>query len=239
MSDVFGGVHFQKLVQLCPTPFLAINLEKISENYRLLQKKMPQALIFYAVKANPHREIVKRLDQLGASFDIASVYELDLLLDLNIDPQKISYGNTIKKKSDIDYAYKKGVRFFTTDSSEDLYHIAKYAPQSSIFFRLATDGLGADWPLSRKFGSHQDTVYTLAVLARDLKLIPYGLIFHVGSQQRDIGQWDEGISKCRYLFSLLREDNIFLKCINLGGGLPGSYYEPTPPLTVYFSEILR
>ena len=147
--------------------------------------------------------------------------ELDQLIKLGIEPDRISYGNTIKKERDIRYFYECGVRLFVTDSEQDLRKIAVHAPGSKVFFRLLTEGKGADWPLSRKFGSHPDMTYSLAILARDLGLEPYGLSFHVGSQQRDIGAWDDAISKCTYLFQSLKKDqNISLKMINMGGGFP-------------------
>ncbi len=108
-----------------------------------------------------------------------------------------------------------------------------------MFFRTYTEGLGSDWPLSRKFGAHTDIVYTMILQARDWGLEPFGLSFHVGSQQRDIGQWDDAISKCRYLFESVASQGIKLNMINLGGGLPANYLEPTLPLSIYASEIHR
>jgi ornithine decarboxylase len=82
--------------------------------------------------------------------------------------------------------------------------------------------------------------YDLLVLARDLGLTPYGISFHVGSQQRDIGQWDDAIAKTKYLFSSLEEEeNIHLEMINLGGGFPASYTQPTNDLSEYAAEIYR
>jgi len=223
------------------TPFLAINLQNIRESYLKLRDSFPYAKIYYAVKANPDRAIVSLLAGLGASFDIASRYELDFVLSLGITPDRFSYGNTIKKAKDIAYFYKKGVRLFATDSREDLKHIAAYAPGSCIYVRLLVENTGsADWPLSRKFGCHSDMAYDLLVQAKSLGLVPKGISFHVGSQQRDIGQWDDALAKTKYLFaSLEEEENIKLSMINMGGGFPASYVHPTNELDVYASEIKR
>jgi len=102
------------------------------------------------------------------------------------------------------------------------------------------DSSTADWPLSRKFGCHPDMAYDLLIMARSLGLTPYGISFHVGSQQRDIGQWNEAIAKTKYLFSSLEKDeNIRLEMINMGGGFPASYIQPTNDLTEYASEIYK
>jgi ornithine decarboxylase len=221
------------------TPFVVIDLEIVRRKYRDLIKSLPFARIFYAVKSNPMDEVILLLKEMDSNFDIASRYELDQILRLGVDPERISYGNTIKKEKDIEYAYNKGVRLFVTDSLQDLLKIARNAPSARVYFRIITDGTGSDWPLSRKFGAHPDWIYSLIMQSRDLGLDPFGLSFHVGSQQRDIGQWDEAISRCKYLFDSLKEKGINLKMINLGGGLPANYLEPTLPVEMYAAEIKR
>jgi ornithine decarboxylase len=193
------------------------------------------------MKANPGEPVLLMLAELGSNFDIASRYELDQILGLGVSPDRLSYGNTIKKAKDIKYFYDKGVRMFATDSKDDLKNIAEQAPGSRVYVRvLVENSVTADWPLSRKFGCHPDMAYDLIVLARNMGLTPYGISFHVGSQQRDIGQWNDAIAKATYLFtSLEEEENIRLTMINMGGGFPASYIEPTNALSEYASEITR
>lgn len=182
-----------------------VNLADIRRRYLELQRVFPGVKIYYSVKANPAVQVLGLLRDLGAYFDIASIYGLDRLLGLSVPPARISYGNTIKKEKDIAYAYERGVRYYASDSDEDMRKIARAAPGSRIFFRIITEGSGADWPLSKKFGAHPDVLFTLILEARELGLDPMGLSFHVGSQQRDIGQWDQSIAHCRYLFDACRE----------------------------------
>jgi ornithine decarboxylase len=210
-------------------------------NYQRLRGLFPYSQIYYAVKANPDREIISLLAEMDSNFDIASRPELDLVLSLGVSPERCSYGNTIKKARDIAYFYEKGVRMFATDSKEDLKNIAQNAPGARIYVRiLVENSTTADWPLSRKFGCHPDMAYDLLILARDLGLTPYGISFHVGSQQRDIGQWDDAIAKTKYLFTSLSEDEgISLSMINMGGGFPATYTTPTNDLSEYAAEIKR
>ncbi len=223
------------------TPSLIIDLRRIREKFNELKKNFPYAKIYYAVKANPSNEILTMLADMGSCFDIASIYELKQVLELGVTGDRISFGNTIKKKKDIEYAYKNGVTLFATDSKIDLNNIAEVAPNSKIFVRILMESSeSADWPLSRKFGCHQDMAYDLIVEAKKLGLVPYGISFHVGSQQRDIGQWDDAISRVKYLFSTLEdEEGIKLRLINMGGGLPASYKFPTNDISVYAEEITR
>lgn len=221
------------------TPFLIVDLRKVEQNYNDLHTLMPFAKILYAVKANPHDEIIKLLDRKGSNFDTASIYEIDQCLRLGISPERLSYGNPIKKASHITYAYKKGIRLFATDSLPDLEKIAKYAPGSKVVFRIILEGGNADWPLSRKFGAHPDMIYQLILKASKLNVELYGLSFHVGSQQRDIGSWDNAISLCKYLFDALKEHKIKLKAINLGGGFPTKYVHSTHPLETYAKHVTQ
>ncbi len=235
-------VRFNKIKDFAdqlPTPTLVVDLDLIRRKYLELQGSLPMAGIYYAMKANPMNEVIELLASLGSNFDVASRYELDQLISLGISPDRISYGNTIKKQEDIRYFYNKGVRLYATDSENDLKNIARFAPGVKTFFRILTEGTGADWPLSRKFGSHPDTIYHLILQAEELGLNPWGISFHVGSQQRDIGQWDDAVARCKYLFDAVAEEGIELKMINIGGGFPANYVDPTFSVNEYAEEILR
>ena len=233
--------HFMSFSENLETPCVVVNLKTIKKNYQKLRENFPYADIFYAIKANPHEEIITMLNEMGSCFDIASRYELDKVLKLGVSPERLSYGNTIKKAKDIAYFYEKGVRMFATDSKDDLKNIAQLAPGSRVYVRILVENTtSADWPLSRKFGCHPDMAYDLCIQARDSGLIPYGISFHVGSQQRDIGQWNDAIAKTKYLMdSLEEEEEIKLEMVNMGGGFPASYVTPANDLSEYASEISR
>lgn len=223
------------------TPFVVIDTATIDRHYQALEDNFPYASIYYAVKANPAPAILQRLAERGSNFDIASIYELDKVLQCGVSAERISYGNTIKKSRDIRYFYEKGVRMFATDSEADLRNIARAAPGSKIYVRILTEGTQtADWPLSRKFGCQTDMAMDLLILARDLGLVAYGVSFHVGSQQREISSWDAALGKVKVIFERLKEeDNIELKMINMGGGFPANYLTRTNDLETYAQEITR
>ncbi len=233
--------HFMNFSKDLETPCVVINLKTIKKNYLKLKENFPYASIYYAIKANPNDKIISMLYELGSNFDIASRYELDKVLRLGVAPDRLSYGNTIKKAKDIAYFYEKGVKMFATDSKDDLKNIAQYAPGSKVYVRILVENTtSADWPLSRKFGCHPDMAYDLCIQARDSGLVPCGISFHVGSQQRDIGQWNDALAKTKYLMdSLDEEEEIKLEMINMGGGFPASYVTPANDLEDYASEINR
>ncbi|MFD1261487.1 type III PLP-dependent enzyme [Entomomonas asaccharolytica] len=244
VEDYYAPETFKRIKECAEqhdTPFVVIDTKTIATAYDQLVNNFPFAKIYYAVKANPAVEITRLLNDKGSHFDIASIYELDKVLAQGVSPEKVSYGNTIKKSKDIRYFYEKGVRLFATDSESDLRNIAKAAPGSKIYVRILTEGSSsADWPLSRKFGCQSDMAMDLLILAKQLGLIPYGISFHVGSQQREIDVWDGAIAKVKVIFERLKqEDGIELKMINMGGGFPANYLQKTNELEIYAKEILR
>jgi len=112
-------------------------------------------------------------------------------------------------------------------------------PGSKVFFRLLTEGLGADWPLSKKFGSHPDLARQLIKMAVRFGLEPYGISFHPGSQQRDVGQWSSALaivasSPLGAARPQARPEND-----QHGGGFPANYLEPTDTLPQYAEDIKR
>jgi len=222
------------------TPCLILDLDVIRSNFEALRSNLPFAKIFYAVKANPDDAVVSLLRDLGSNFDVATRYELDQLLRLGVSPDRMSFGNTIKKEKDIAYFYEKGVRLFVTDSLSDIDKLSRAAPGCKVFFRLLTEGLGADWPLSKKFGCHPDLARQLIKTAVRFGLQPYGISFHPGSQQRDIGQWSTSLTQVAQLWRWAKEEaHADLKMINMGGGFPANYVEPTDNLQMYSEDIRR
>ncbi len=244
IEDYYTAQSFNKIktfADTMDTPCVVVDTEIVSDHYDVLTSNFPYAKIYYAIKANPEKEVLELLKNKGSNFDVASVYELDKIVALGVEPERISYGNTIKKRKDINYFYDKGVRLFASDSEADVRNIAAEAPGSKIYVRILTEGnQTADWPLSRKFGCQNDMAMDLLLLAKELGLEPYGVSFHVGSQQRDIGAWDSAIAKVSNIFERLRdENNITLKMINMGGGFPANYTTITNELKTYAEEITR
>jgi ornithine decarboxylase len=220
------------------TPFLVVNLDIVAGNYYSLQKSMPAAEIFYAVKANPAPEVIRRLVEIGSSFDVASPAEIELVLLAGASPEKISFGNTIKKERDIAWAFDRGVRLFAFDSEAELQKIARSAPGSRVFCRLLTTGEGADWPLSRKFGCEPAMARDLLIRAKKIGLHPVGVSFHVGSQQTRLDQWDGALQSASTLFASLKDAGIELTMVNIGGGFPAHYQGTVAPVSSYATAIL-
>lgn len=227
------------LAEHCPeTPCLVVDLEAIAEAYRALCRYLPLARIYYAVKANPAAEIVAMLKHNGADFDVASRGEIELCLSQGIAPDRLSFGNTIKKERDIAFAYRAGVRLFAFDSAPELEKLARAAPGARVFCRILVACDGAEWPLSRKFGCAPEMAVELLRQAGLLGLDPYGVSFHVGSQQTDLAQWDGAVGAAAQMFSALAETDINLRMVNIGGGFPAQYRAEVPGIEHYARAVM-
>jgi ornithine decarboxylase len=220
-------------------PCLVVDLDVVRANYRAFAGALPDTRVYYAVKANPSPEVLTLLAGLGSCFDTASVTEIEMVLAAGAAPDRISYGNTIKKERDIARAFALGVRLFAADSKEEVEKIARAAPGARVFCRFLFDCAGAEWPLSRKFGCDPAMAVDVLEHAHRLGLEAHGVSFHVGSQQRRTQAWDQALKSAAAIFRACADRGIQLAMVNLGGGFPTKYLKEVPSVKAYGNSIFR
>ena len=220
------------------SPCLVVDLEIIRDNYRQFADAMPQMKVYYAIKANPDQKILSMLAAEGSNFDCASLAEIEMALSAGEDAKRISFGNTIKKASDVARAFDLGVRLFATDSTGDMANIARHAPGSEVFCRILTTGEGAEWPLSRKFGCDWQMAVGILCEAYALGLNPRGVSFHVGSQMTLTSGWHSALQEAKLVFDACAKKGVHLDLVNLGGGFPIRYLKDVPATEAYGAAIL-
>ena len=108
-------------------PCVVVDLEVVRDNYSKFARALPDTRVFYAVKANPEPQVLKLLAELGSCFDTASVVEIQLALAAGATPDRISFGNTIKKERDIVRALELGVRLYAVDCEAEVEKISRAA----------------------------------------------------------------------------------------------------------------
>ncbi len=221
------------------TPCMVMDIDRVEHNFRALRDALPLARIYYAVKANPAHQVLERLVGLSSHFDAASIEEVDACIDAGAKPAAISFGNTIKKVSAIRRAHDAGVTMFAFDSREELAKLASHAPGARVYCRILVENEGAEWPLSRKFGTTIESARELMLEAGELGLDPYGLSFHVGSQQTTTNAYEVAIGKVAMLFTDLSEAGVNLRMLNLGGGFPTRYRDDVPEIDRFGNAIMR
>src|SRR5687768_13138216 len=211
-------------------PFLILDTAIVRNKIRRFRAAMPRVRPHYAVKANPDRRVLKVLAQEGAGFEIASTAELDLLLGLGVPAAEVFYSNPVKSRESIAYAAAKGVEWFVVDSAEELRRVHDIKRDARLYLRIATPNIGADWPLSGKFGAGAGDARDIVALAARLGADLAGVTFHVGSQCRNPENWRVALEKSRALFDVMAKAGLRPRLLNIGGGYPVRHVKPIPSI---------
>ncbi len=224
--------------QLRPVkPVYCIRKKSIQIASKIFQKKFP-GKVLYAVKTNPHPEVLKTLLKSGIeNFDVASIKEIQDIRKLD-SRAKCSYMHTIKSRENINEAYFKfGIKTFALDSKDELIKIIEStnnAKDLELFVRVSVSNEHAEIDLSKKFGAPSSEAIGLLRLTRQYAK-KVGLSFHVGSQCMHPISYSKGIIE---IGKIIKKTKIIPDYINVGGGFPAIYPDLIPqPLDNYFREI--
>jgi ornithine decarboxylase len=206
-----------------PTPYFFTSKEILRHNYGMFRHLFDKPEVCYALKANSDPKVLTYLNEIGCGFEAASAYEIDLLLQLGVEPTNIIYGTSVKPADHIDKAFKNGVDRFAADSKEELDKLVTYAPGSRVFVRSIVDDQGSVFTMSERFGTPADTVVDLMMYAHKKGLKPYGISFYVGSQATVPERWANALRTVQPAIEELYKKGIKLEVINIGGGFPVAY----------------
>lgn len=220
-------------------PFLLVDPTIIRTKARRFKAAMPRVHPHYAVKANPHPTVLRTLIEEGVSFEIASIAELDLLLELGVPAQEIYYSNPVKSRAYLEYAAAKGVQWYVLDSVEELRKIVAVKPDASLYLRIEVSNAGSDWPLSGKFGAQPAEVEAIIDEAVRLHADLAGVTFHVGSQCRNPDNWRAGIDSAKRVFRSMKLKGLRPRLLNLGGGYPVRHTRPIPSIEIIAAVVNR
>ncbi len=209
---------------------------KVSRAARTFLDGFP-GTVLYAIKANPHPAVLKTVwDEGVRNFDVASIREVELIHQYFPDARMFLM-HPVKSRALIAKAYAYGVRDFSVDCEGELQKILECtngAADLTIHLRLALPEGDADMPLTGKFGASKDTAPALLQKARACAEY-LGICFHVGSQCRNIGNYDMAIGYAR---SVVDAADVTIDSIDVGGGFPVSYPGmPSPPMAEFFAAI--
>lgn len=212
------------------TPFFLLDLDRVKAKYREIRDSVEGVQVFYAIKANDHPAILRLLAAEGSCFEVSSVYELEALQAIGVPADCIASFNPIKAPKFIAALGAYGSTLMAVDSYEELEKMAALAPNAEVAIRLNVENEGSDWPLDDKFGVEPFEAVPLLQRARELRLTPAGLTFHVGSQCRNAASWDAAIGRCAQVWQQAGTAGIELRVLSLGGGIPAPHGKPTPSI---------
>jgi ornithine decarboxylase len=221
------------------TPNLVIDFSIIDQTYDRFVKAFPGGKVFYAVKANASMDILRLVADRGGGFEIASVAELDRSLDAGAAPGQIICSNPIKNLFFLEQMHAYGVYAMVVDSTYEVEKVARCAPGSQVYVRLAVDNTGSVLPLAGKFGVAGDEALALFDYAHDLGLCPIGLSFHVGSQCLSVRNWANAIAACGVIWRQAEARGHRFHFLDIGGGFPvGHYHNPAIPTIEAVGEVV-
>ncbi len=235
--DPFAADAIHRLADRYGSPLLIVDAERLRERYRRLADALPGTRLHFALKPLPHRAVVEVLRDAGASFDLATNGEIELVRRAGIAPERCIHTHPIKRDSDIRTALAAGIDTFVVDNPDELRKFAKHRRQAGVLIRVAFRNLGAICDLSRKFGCDPAEVEPLIGLAESLDVRVRGLSFHVGSQAPDPAMHVEAIEACAGLIARAAARGSALEILDIGGGFPADYREPMPPIESFCAPI--
>ena len=217
------NIIIQSLLETHKTPILYINSNKIKEKYNKIKDLYPEINILYQVKQNSNIYILKLLYKLGSGFDVQSYNEIKYLLDLNKIINNISFGNTIKSEKALKLQNHYKIKQYAIDTIEELYKVNNFVNKQNIWYRLNVQNKKSIFQMSNKFGQNINEIKNMLLISKNLSVNPYGISFHVGSQNNDINQWLNQLQQIKEIFKFQKENKIILSQINIGGGFPVQY----------------
>ncbi len=235
--DPFARESIVHLVKRYGSPLFIIDLERVRAQYRRLTLALPGVDLHYALKPLPHGSVIEALRGEGASFDLATNGEVDLVQRLGVDPQRCIHTHPIKRESDIRTALAYGVERFVVDNPDELRKFAAFRQRASLLIRVSFRSPGAVCDLSRKFGCAPESVTELLELADDLRIKVEGLSFHVGSQTADSSMHVKAIEVCGELMQRRAQSDRPLTLLDIGGGFPVDYAQRSLPIEEYCEPI--
>lgn len=219
------------------TPYLTIDLKKVTQAYQAMRASMPDVAVHYAIKSNPNPELARHIASIGGGFEIASATEMDTLIACGVSAKDLLYTNPIKMTDHIQRAASAGVWRYSFDSIAELRKLAEFAPGASVFVRIKIPRFDSVVASEGKFGVDSKTARELMHEAVKLGLKPYGVAFHVGSQMESPEPWEPAIAEAAKLIKTLQDDGIVIEMLDIGGGFPGDYGVSLPDIATYGSFI--
>lgn len=201
-------------------PVLVVSRKHLRNNVQRFMAAMPRVRPHFAVKANPDPEILDIFQQEGTCFEVASIAEIDAMLELGANMQTVFYSNPIKSPVSIKHAAANGIAWYCVDTPEEVEKIAAIKADAKLYLRIQVSNEGSSWPLAGKFGASPQGVTALIDICKKLNMQLSGVTFHVGSQCTNINNWVEGIRSANIIFTRLKENGFSPELLNLGGGYP-------------------
>lgn len=230
--------HIEQLASQFGAPLMVLDCDAIRRQYRALKHALPGVVLHFALKPLPHAAVVRTLLDEGASFDLATSGEVDLVASQGVPSERTIHTHPIKRDSDIRDALAYGCTVFVVDNINELEKFIAYKDQAEILVRLSFRNKDAFADLSKKFGCSPEAAIDIISLAQQLGIRIKGLSFHVGSQSPNPTKYVEAINASAKVIKQVAELGLpALSTLDIGGGFPVPYSADVLPIDVFCAPI--
>lgn len=205
------------------TPFLAMDAAHLTAQIELWHHHLPAVRLHYAVKANSDPLVVAFLRDLGCRFDVASAYELELVVRLGVSPDRVIVSHPTKTVATLKSLVAVEPWAIAVDSEKEINRLQSFglparSYKPALFVRLATRSQNVKDDLSSKFGCDPETALGLLALAKRAGFTTLGLSFHVGTQCYEGSNYRRAIALAHEVARKARRLGIDVSWLDLGGG---------------------
>ncbi|BBN82409.1 ornithine decarboxylase [Pseudoalteromonas sp. A25] len=212
-------------------PLLLLDCDVVRQQYRELASALPNVTLHFALKPLPHEAVVRTLLAEGASFDLATSGEVDLVACQGVPAEKTIHTHPIKRDKDILDALDYGCTVFVVDNLNELDKFIAYKDQVELLVRLSFRNADAFADLSKKFGCSPAMAIEIITQAQQLGIRIKGLSFHVGSQTSSPQKYVDAILACKQVMENVVALGLpALSTLDIGGGFPVSYSKQVTPI---------
>ncbi|MCP4059657.1 MAG: type III PLP-dependent enzyme [Pseudoalteromonas sp.] len=230
--------HIEQLASQFGAPLMMLDCDAIRRQYRALKRALPGVVLHFALKPLPHAAVVRTLLDEGASFDLATSGEVDLVASQGVPSERTIHTHPIKRDSDIRDALAYGCTVFVVDNINELEKFIAYKDQAEILVRLSFRNKDAFADLSKKFGCSPEAAIDIISLAQQLGIRIKGLSFHVGSQSPNPTKYVEAINASAKVIKKVAKLGLpALSTLDIGGGFPVPYSADVLPIDVFCAPI--
>jgi len=246
------NVLIEDIAKKFSTPSYIYSKENILNNYLNFKNQFDDIdhLICFSVKSNPNIAILNLLANNGSGFDIVSGGELQRVITAKGDPQKVVFSGVGKSKEDIELAIKHDILTFNVESESELYRIQNAAKKlnkkANISIRVNPNVDPKTHPYistglkKNKFGVDEKNAILMYKIAKKLDSINIkGIDCHIGSQITELKPFEDSIKKLMELINHLKSIDIFIKHIDIGGGIGIKYSKEEPPTFSDYAKTVK
>ena len=252
-NDSFiDGISLKKIAGDFGTPCFIYSHNDLVKNFSEIKNVFAseKRKVFYSVKANSNLSILKVLLELGAGFDIVSLGELERVIKIGAQPEKIIYSGVGKSEEEIIRSLEYGIHCFNVESFSELERInsiaAKLNKVAPVSIRINPNidpgshefiSTGVE---TTKFGINLKNMMDAFIYANNEKSIELlGIDYHIGSQIESLDPFKEAIISVKKIVDQLKENNINIKLIDMGGGLGINYQNNDAPSLNDFGKTIN